>query len=78
NNNFHVNETGSVTAPSVTGLENTEWSGNAEDIVADRAATEGQLLDVQGNLDTLAKGAVMYDVDEDGNVTDNVTIDGKM
>ena len=76
NNNFHVNETGSVTAPSVTGLENTEW--NADEVVADRAATEGQLLDVQGNLDTLAKGAVMYDVDEDGNVTDNVTIDGKM
>ncbi|AXL22291.1 ESPR-type extended signal peptide-containing protein [Megasphaera stantonii] len=76
NNNFHVNETGSVTAPSVTGLENTEW--NADEVVADRAATEGQLLDVQGNLDTLSEGAVMYDVDEDGNVTDNVTIDGKM
>uniref|UniRef100_UPI001300A930 ESPR domain-containing protein n=1 Tax=Megasphaera stantonii TaxID=2144175 RepID=UPI001300A930 len=54
---------------TITGLLNVEWSGNAEDIVADRAATEGQLLDVQGNLDTLAKGAVMYDVDEDGNVT---------
>ena len=76
NNNFHVNETGSVTAPSVTGLENTEW--NADEVVANRAATEGQLLDVQGNLDTLAEGAVMYDVDEAGNITDNVTIGGKM
>ena len=45
NNNFHVNETGSVTAPSVTGLENTEW--NAGEVVADRAATEGQLADIQ-------------------------------
>ena len=93
NTTFQVLANGDVTASSyttgdvqintdghntITGLSNVEWSGNAEDIVADRAATEGQLLDVQGNLDTLAKGAVMYDVDEDGNVTDNVTIDGKM
>ncbi|WP_233127843.1 S-layer homology domain-containing protein, partial [Megasphaera sp. ASD88] len=59
NNNFHVNETGSVTAPSVTGLENTEWSGNAEDIVADRAATEGQLqavdTKVKANADAINK-----------------------
>ena len=63
---------------TITGLSNVEWFGNAEDIVADRAATEGQLLDVQGNLDTLSEGAVMYDVDEAGNITDNVTIGGKM
>ncbi|PAV39914.1 hypothetical protein CJ260_00260, partial [Megasphaera sp. ASD88] len=88
---FLVNNQGEMTAAAatvdnvvidnnqVTGLSNTTWNPEDPDsIVEDRAATEGQLLDVQGNLDTLAKGAVMYDVDEDGNVTDNVTIDGKM
>ena len=32
-NNFHINETGSVTAPSVTGLENTEWNAAGGDLL---------------------------------------------
>uniref|UniRef100_UPI0026EBF9AC YadA-like family protein n=1 Tax=Megamonas hypermegale TaxID=158847 RepID=UPI0026EBF9AC len=79
-----------MTDKDITGLTNTTWDGKTDN--ASRAATEGQLLnvdtkisqniadlaDVQNDVDTLANGAVMYDTDATGNVTDNVTIKGAL
>ena len=71
--NFVVKATGDVTANSytagnvqintdghntITGLSNVEWSGNAEDIVADRAATEGQLMTVQNDVQHISHETV--------------------
>ena len=71
--NFVVKATGDVTANSytagnvqinkdghntITGLSNVEWSGNAGDIVADRAATEGQLMTVQNDVQHISHETV--------------------
>ena len=71
NNNFHVNETGSVTAPSVTGLENTGW--NADKVVADRAATEGQLAAVNTQVSNNSEILAEY---EDAGITAG-SVDGE-
>lgn len=59
----------SITTGSVTGLTNTEWTGKAEDIVENRAATEGQLAalsdDLNASIGTATEGVVKWD--EDGN-----------
>ena len=59
--NFIVNQQGEMTAPKatidnvvidnneVTGLSNTTWTGNKDDVVTGRAATEDQLKTVSDN-----------------------------
>lgn len=64
-----------VTDGSVTGLSNTTWSGKAEDVVEDRAATEGQLADLSETLNTsittATDGMVKWDTatDTEGHTT---------
>ena len=41
---------GAAGKATITGLSNTEWSGKVEDLVADRAATEGQLMTIYDNV----------------------------
>ncbi|MDN0047228.1 ESPR-type extended signal peptide-containing protein [Megasphaera hexanoica] len=41
---------GTADSATITGLSNTEWSGKVEDLVADRAATEGQLMTIYDNV----------------------------
>ena len=71
--NVKINTDGKNT---ITGLTNTTWDGTTE--TPDRAATEGQLGQVQGDLNELNKAAVKYDSDGQGGYTNNVTIGGQV
>ena len=55
---------GSVTTNSVTGLANTTWSGTTDD--RSRAATEGQLADLNATVSENAEGVVKWDKDANG------------
>ena len=71
--NVKINANGDNT---ITGLTNTTWNGTTD--TPDRAATEGQLGQVQGDLDELNEAAVKYDSDGQGGYTNNVTIGGQV
>ncbi|MBM6731446.1 ESPR-type extended signal peptide-containing protein, partial [Megasphaera stantonii] len=54
----------SITTGSVTGLTNTKW--DEDDMVANRAATEGQLADLNATVSENAEGVVKWDKDANG------------
>ena len=60
---------------SIHGLSNTTWNGTTDDV--SRAATEGQLKDLNDTWAKEDKGNVKYDKNEDGSINyDSVTFAG--
>ena len=66
---------GNIVTDSVTGLDNTEWNGTTND--ESRAATEGQLADLNEVVEDNAKGVVKWDnLDEEAGQIKGVTFAG--
>ncbi len=56
-----------ITTGSITGLTNTTW--NANDVVENRAATEGQLAELYSTVDGIDALAVKYDSEAKDSIT---------
>ena len=66
---------GNIVTDSVTGLDNTEWNGTTNN--ESRAATEGQLADLNEVVEDNAKGVVKWDnLDEEAGQIKGVTFAG--